>query len=313
MRSFDWNDLRYFLAVARTGRLTAAAQRMGTDHATVSRHIRTLEETLGADLFNRSPRGYSLTDAGERLLFQTETMESAAAAIHNDIAGEKYALSGAVRIGAPDGFGAFFLAPHLGELSRRHPQLELQIVAMPRIFSLSKREADIAIGLERPDKGRLFSRKLVDYTLHVYAARSYLAEAPTIARREDLSSHPLIGYIPELVFTPKLDYVKDVGESLVPRLSSSNLFAQLAATRSGAGLCILPDFMARSSPDLVRVLPEAIEIVRTFWIMAHVDARESARIQTVMSFISDLVKANRDIFWSKGSGEACEPFSDPRS
>ncbi|MCP1198279.1 LysR family transcriptional regulator [Notoacmeibacter sp. MSK16QG-6] len=296
MKGFDWNDLRYFLAVARTGRLTVAAQRIGTDHATVSRRVRALETALGADLFNRSPRGYSLTDAGERLLTQTETMESAAAAIHNDLSGEKYALSGAVRIGAPDGFGAFFLAPHLGELSRRHPQLELQIVAMPRIFSLSKREADIAIGLERPDKGRLFSRKLTDYRLHIYAARSYLAENPPIRDRDDLGAHPLIGYIPELLFTPHLDYLKEVGESLTPRLSSSNLFAQLAATRSGAGLCILPDFMARSSPDLAPVLAEDIEIVRTFWIVAHLDARESARIQTVIGFISDLVKAQRELF-----------------
>ena len=201
-----------------------------------------------------------------------------------------------MRIGAPDGFGAFFLAPRIGDLIHRHPQLELQIVAMPRVFSLSRREADIAIGLERPDKGRLFSRKLTDYSLHVYAARSYLDRHGPIARRQDLADHPLIGYIPELIFTPELDYLGDIGDKLTPRLSSTNLFAQMRATKAGAGLCILPDFMTRDAPDLVRVLPGDIELVRTFWIMAHLDSRESARIQTVIEFIAERVAAERAAF-----------------
>ena len=103
--SFDWNDLRYFISVARTGRLTTAAPRMGTDHATVSRRIRALEESLGAALFNRSPRGYTLTDMGERLLRYAEDMETTSAHIQNDIAGERFSLSGVVRVGAPDGLG----------------------------------------------------------------------------------------------------------------------------------------------------------------------------------------------------------------
>ena len=294
--AFDWDDLRYFLSVARTGRLTAAARRMGTDHATVSRRISALEQRLGADLFTRSPRGYSLTDAGERLLTRAEMIESSAASIENDIAGEKFSLSGVVRIGAPDGFGSIFLAPRIGELTHRHPQLELQIVAMPRVFSLTKREADIAIGLKRPDKGRLYSRKLTDYTLHVYAARRYLEENSSIERKQDFAAHSLIGYIPELIFTPELDYLKDIGDNFVPRLSSTNLFAQFHATRAGAGLCILPDFMAANDPDLVAVLPKEVELVRTFWIIAHLDARESARIQTVMNFLVNEVAAAKAVF-----------------
>jgi len=294
--AFDWDDLRYFLSVARTGRLTAAARRMGTDHATVSRRITALEGRLGAELFQRSPRGYSLTDAGERLLIKAETIESSAASIENEIAGEKFSLGGVVRIGAPDGFGSLFLAPRIGELTHRNPQLELQIVAMPRVFSLTKREADIAIGLERPDKGRLYSRKLTDYTLHVYGARRYLEENGPISSRQDFARHPMIGYIPELIFTPELDYLGQIGDGLAPRLSSTNLFAQFHATRAGAGLCILPDFMAAGDPDLVPVLPGEVELVRTFWIIAHLDARESVRIQTVMGFIADEVSAAKSVF-----------------
>lgn len=297
--AFDWDDLRYFLSVARTGRLTAAARRMGTDHATVSRRITALESRLGADLFMRSPRGYSLTDAGERLVVQAEAIESSAASIENDLAGDRFSVSGVVRVGAPDGFGSLFLAPRIGELTLRHPELELQIVAMPRVFSLTKREADIAIGLERPDRGRLFSRKLTDYTLHVYAARSYLKDHGPINERAELVRHPLIGYIPELIFTPQLDYLGQIGDGLTPRLSSTNLFAQLHAAKAGAGLCILPDFMAANDTDLVAVLPQEVELVRTFWIMAHLDARNSARIQMVMGFIADLVKGQRELFQAR--------------
>lgn len=295
----DWNDLRYFLSVARAGRLTEAARRMATDHATVSRHLASLEGALGAELFRRSPRGYALTDAGERLLTRAEMIESSVAGIENDIAGEKLEIAGVVRIGAPEGFGSVFLAPRIGVLTAFHPQLEVQVVAMPRIFSLTKREADIAIGLERPEKGRLYSRKLTNYTLHLFASRGYLGDHPPILGRSDIARHALIGYIPELIFSEQLDYLSQIGDKLTPRLSSTNLLAQFHATRAGAGLCILPDFMAAPDPDLVAVLPDEIALQRTFWIMAHLDARDSSRIQTVMNFIADETSKARDLFMAK--------------
>lgn len=294
--AFDWNDLKYFLAVARAGKLTEAARRMGTDHATVSRRVAALEERLGTILFDRSPRGYALTGAGERLLSFAETMEGVAARAHDEIAGEKVSLSGAVRIGAPDGFGVGFLAGQVGDLVARHPQLEVEIVAMPRVFSLSRREADIAVSLERPSKGRLFSRKLTDYSLHIYGARDYLANSPPIDAVRDLREHRLIGYIPDMIFTQELNYLSQIVGDLAPNLSSTNLLAQREATERGAGLCVLPDFLVRDRPDLIPVLPSAVELIRTFWLIAHMDARDSARIQTVMNFIAERVRDHRNQF-----------------
>jgi DNA-binding transcriptional LysR family regulator len=294
--AFDWDDLRYFLAVARTGRLTAAAQRMTTDHATVSRRVKALEGRLGAALFTRSPRGYALTEQGEALLRHAEAIESTAARIHNDIAGERFSLSGAVRIGAPDGFGAFFLAPRLGRLASQHPELELQLVAMPRVFSLSKREADIAIVLSRPERGRLISRCLTDYSLHLYASRDYLAAHGPVERPEALKDHLLLGYIPELIYTPELDYLSLVLADLRPRVSSVNLLAQMRAVEAGTGICVLPDFMARHASGLVPVLPEVVEIRRTFWLMAHADSRDSARVQAAMRFVVEQVEDSREDF-----------------
>jgi len=293
---FDWDDLRYFLAVARTGKLTTAAARMGTDHATVSRRVASLEKRLKSELFVRSPRGYALTHAGDQLLAHAESIESSAATIQNDIAGERFSLSGAVRIGAPEGFSAYFLASKLAELSLRHPQLEMQLVAMPRIFSLTKREADIAIGLVRPKKGRLFSRKLTDYSLGLYASHNYLDKNGPISARADLARHPIVGYIPELIFSPELDYLSYLGEGFSPSFSSTSLYAQLRATVAGAGLCVLPDFMARHTPELVQVIPQELTILRTFWIMAHMDAQDSARIRMVMDDIAGHVRLARGFF-----------------
>ncbi|MCT8973026.1 LysR family transcriptional regulator [Microbaculum marinisediminis] len=294
--SLDWNDLRYFLSVARTGRLTEASRRLGTDHATVSRRIKALEGALDARLFERSPRGYALTEAGERLLAHAERMESSAARMQSEIAGENMTLGGAVRVGAPDGFGTIFLAPRIGTLNRRYPELDLQIVAMPRVFSLSKREADIAIGLARPTEGRLVTRKLTDYRLHLYASRSYLDENNPIESPADLSDHVVIGYIPDLIFTPELDYLPQVSSQIKPRLTSSNLIAQMRAARAGAGLCILPDFMALEDPGLVSVLRDEIDLVRTFWLILHADLHDIARVRAVADFIVAEVEAARDLF-----------------
>ena len=165
MERFDWDDLRFFLAVARSGRLTAAARRLGADHATVSRRITSLEESLKAKLFERRPQGYTLTAHGERLLVRAENMETDALAIQSDIGGADMALAGTVRIGAPDGFGTVFLAPRLAKLAGVYPGLELQLIAMPRLLSLSKREADVAITLAPPKEGKVVARKLSDLSL----------------------------------------------------------------------------------------------------------------------------------------------------
>lgn len=294
--SFDWDDLRYYLAVARTGRLTAAAKRMGTDHTTVSRRIAALEGKIGSELFVRSPVGYALTETGERLLTHAEAIERRAVNILNEIAGENFALSGAVRVAAPDGFGAHFLAPLVCELSDSHPELEFQLIAMPRIFSVSKREADIAVVLQRPKKGRLIAKKLTDYTLHLYANREMLEKVGPISSLDELKSFPFVGYIPELIFTPALDYLSELRLTRPLRFSSTNLFAQVRAVTKGAGIAVLPDFMTVANSDLVRLLPHEFHLQRTFWIAYHSDSRNSLRIRTTVDFIAHKVAASRSVF-----------------
>ena len=298
-QSFDWDLLQSFLAVARAGKLTTAAKRLRIDHSTLGRRLAALEAALGAKLFERRVSGYTLTPQGDRLLHRAETLESTVLAIQSDVGQGSSRVSGAVRIGAPDGFGTAFLAPVVGRLLAAHPDLDIDLVATPRSFSLSRREADIAIGLSRPAHGRLHARKLTDYELGLYAARAHPALWAGIETAEDIAARPFISYIDDLIFAPELDYVPSISRAISPRLRSSNLIAQLQATAAGAGLCVLPCFLADPDARLVRVLPAEVRITRTFWMIVHSDLRDLARIQVTRAFIAEEVARAVDRFLPK--------------
>ena len=301
MADFDWNNLRAVLAVARTGRLTAAAARLGADHATVSRRIAALEHGLRARLFDRSPGGYALTAHGEKLMPTAEAMESLAVAAQAEVGEADLAVTGAVRIGAPEGFGSYFLAPRMAALADRHPELEIQLVAIPGLVSLSKREADIAVTLSPPREGRLLTRKLTDYRLSLYGAHAYLDARPPIRTRADMGLQRFIGYIEDLLYAPELDYMEAPDVDIHVRLKSSNLIAQLQATLAGAGLCVLPDFIAAAEPGLVKVLPNDVGLTRSLWLVTHQDLKGLARIRAVTDFMVEAVKDARTVFAGPGA------------
>lgn len=292
----DWDDLRVLLAVGRTGKLSAAATKLRADHATVSRRMTALEEALGVKLLERRSTGVILTEQGAKLMQAAEAMESLALSGAAEAQRAELTISGAVRIGAPEGFGSYFLAPRLGALCDRHPELEIELVAMGAVFSLSKREADIAVGLTRPDQGRLYSRKLTDYRLGLYASKSYFDNHPRIEKVHDLKGHRIIGYIEDLVFSSELSSMLAQANVPPPRLRSSNLIAQMKSTVAGAGLCMLPAFIAGNHAQLQPVLGGEIATRRAFWLTVHADLRELARVRETASFIEEEVRKARDQF-----------------
>lgn len=293
--AMNWDDVRIFLAVARAGQILGAARRLSLNHATVSRRVAALEETLGAKLFRRMTTGSELTPAGERFLPVAERMEADMIAARAEIAGEGDEVAGTVRIGAPDGFGVAFLARRLGELTARHRALSIQLVPVPRSFSLSRREADIAITVERPTEGRLVAAKLVDYSLNLYASRAY-AEAHGLPERpQDLADHRLVGYVDDLVISPTLDYAAEFWRDWQARYSVSSALGQVEAVRSGAGIGILHTFIARAHPELVEV-PVAPAIRRAYWLVYHESLRPLRRVQAVCAFIGELVERERTLF-----------------
>lgn len=290
----NWDDVRIFLAVARAGQILGAARRLELNHATVSRRVAALEEALKAKLFRRLTTGSELTAAGERFLVVAERMEADMIAARAEIVGEDD-IAGTVRIGAPDGFGVTFLAPRLGELTAQHRDLAIQLVPVPRSFSLSRREADIAITVDRPAEGRLVAAKLVDYSLGLYASRAY-AEANGLPRDSaELAGHRLVGYVPDLVISPSLDYAGEFSPAWHAGFSISSALGQVEAVRSGAGIGILHAFIARTHDELVPVTGVP-SIRRAYWLVYHESVRPMRRIQAVATFIAKAVERERGLF-----------------
>ena len=290
----DWDDARYFLAVAREGQMLGAAARLGVSQPRLSRHLAALEEALGTRLLERSTRGCALTDDGRALMEAAERAEAAMLAAQ-DALGQGGAPSGTVRIGAPDGFGSAFLAPRLGRIRAAHPELRLELVPLPRAFSLSAREADLAVMVGRPESGRLIARHLTDYGLGLYAARDYLERAGAPRTSVDLAAHPLVGYVDDLVPVPALRYAEDLIPGRVPDVAVSTAVGQLEAVRAGAGIGVLHDFMAAGDPDLLRVLPE-LSARRAYWLARHENLRGSRRVDAVADALSDMVRKARAVF-----------------
>jgi DNA-binding transcriptional LysR family regulator len=296
MAEFDWNDLKSFLAVARSGRLTAAAARLGLDHSTLSRRLASLEHALNARLFDRSPSGYAPTEQGVRLLPLAEEIERLALGAGEAVGGSAASVEGTVRIGAPEGFGSYFLAPRIARLKARYPRLTVQLVAAPAVFSLSRREADLVVSVSRPPAGRLKVSKLIDYDLGLFAAPAYLAAHPPIAAAADLKGHAFVSYIGDLLHFPELDFLQHVAPEGSTSVESSNLVAQLRATLAGAGLCVLPAFLAGEESGLVRVLADEVSLTRSLWLIVHQDLAGLARVKAAAAFVRAEVDAARDIF-----------------
>ena len=291
----DWDDVRLFLAVARNGQLLGASRRLGINHATLGRRMTALEHALGTRLLVRRTNGCELTAEGEVYFAAAERMEAEMLAAQAATGQIDTSVAGTVRLGAPDGFGVSFLAARLGRLMQQHPQLKVQLVPVPRSFSLSQREADVAITIERPEQGRLISSKLTDYTLGLYASRAHVKAHGMPGGLEDLRHHPRIGYVEDLIFSPSLNFTGEVMRDWDATLEVSSAIGQTEAVRSGAGIGILHDYIARQYPELVRILPDVV-IRRAYWTTYHESSRDLMRIKTLVRYLNDIVHEERHIF-----------------
>lgn len=273
----NWDDLRIFLAVARAQSLSGAGKMLRLDPATVGRRVQKLELALQATLFVKSPQGYALSDAGSALVERAQTAETAMRAAIADLPAQGDQLSGQIRIGAPDGAANYLLPQVCADIARDNPDLDIQIVALPRIFNLSRREADMAIGVSAPTAGRLMVQKVTDYRLHLAASDAYLARHPSIKDVSDLSGHRLVGYIPDMIFDRELDYLADLGVSRVA-LASNSVSVQVNWIRHGGGLGVVHDFSLPTAPGVRRILTDQISLTRAFYLIRHADDRSNSRL-----------------------------------
>lgn len=295
--SMDWDDLRIFLQLARTGRMSGAGRAIGLDDTTVSRRVARLEQQMGTALLARAGRRTALTEEGQKLSRAAEEME---AIILRKIAGlgeDQMQLAGRVRIGAPEGLGVGYLAQRLARFTAANPRLETELVALPRAYSLANREVDIALTLDRPRAGQLSVRKFTDYTLGLYGTAAYFAGRPHPATLDDLKDHVLVGYIPDLLFTNALDF-STLGShvEVTAVIRTTSVMAQVHAVRSGCAIGVLPHFLAAAHGELEPVLPQTLRLTRSYWIAIHDDMRRLNRIRAVAAALNGAARQDRALF-----------------
>ncbi|MCK4862502.1 MAG: LysR family transcriptional regulator [Rhodobacteraceae bacterium] len=273
-----WDDLRVFLQVARLNSLSNAGRALKMDPATVGRRMLRLEEDLTARLFTKSPQGYELTDAGQRLMTHASMMEQSLLAAESEVKGQSNVLSGSIRVGAPDGSANYLLPQVCAEIVDENPGLEVQLVALPRVFNLSKREADMAMTVSPPQAGRLTVQRITDYHLHLAASEDYVKTHAPINKLADLKDHRMIGYINDLIFDQELDYMGDAGKDLQPDLTSNSSSVQLNWVRRGAGIGIVHDFAIPTFPEVKKILTDQLSLKRSFYLIRHKDDQRVERL-----------------------------------
>ena len=276
----DWDHLRYFLILARGKTLTNAARLMGVEHSTVARRIQALEQSLGMQLFKREATGYELTVEGLALIPRVEQMEQSFLQIE-----KPNPLQGRVRIGAPEGFGTAFLARLLAQFSQHYPLLTIDLIPVPKTIRLSHREADIVISIERPKSGPFIITRLTNYSLKLYGSQQYLQRNSPIRRVADLSEHRFVDYIDDLVYSSALYRLERLPLQLTACFRSNSILAQQIAVSAGAGLAVLPRFIAVDQPELQEVLSEDVNFTHTFWMLTLVDLQHEPKIKLVWDFL----------------------------
>lgn len=272
-----WDDIKIFLAVARQESLLGAGRVLKLDPATVGRRIARLEMAMRVPLFVKSPQGYALSAAGERMLAHAETAEAAMRAASHALDGPSEGLSGQIRIGAPDGSANYLLPQVCAAIVDANPDLDIQIVALPRVINLSRREADMAVTVSPPVAGQLLVQKITDYRLHLVAARGYLRRHGRVRTLDDLKGRRLIGYIPDMIFDAELDYLTGLGVARVP-LASNSVAVQLRMLALGAGLGVAHDFTLPAHRSLRKVLVDRFSLTRSFYLVRHQGDQRSARM-----------------------------------
>lgn len=289
-RFVHWDDLRIFLGIARAGTLSAAGRRLDLDPTTVARRLARLEGEIGRSLFEITPAGHVPTPRGLELLAHAQAMESAAIACAEGSAGAAPANS-TIRVSVSEGFGTSLVAPNLVRFVDRYPAVTVELVASTGFLNPSRREADIAIMLARPKRGPLVARKLTDYHLGLYGQAGMIPPPD----RMTLSKARLIGYVPDLIYAPELDYLNEAAPGQSATLSSTNVNSQAAMIRSGAGIGILPCFIGDADPLMQRLLSQEVDIRRTFWLVIHKDLRGVAQVKLFTAWLDELVAEMRPL------------------
>jgi DNA-binding transcriptional LysR family regulator len=291
----EWTDMRFFLELARAGTLSGASRKLEVEHTTVARRIDRLEHQLRATLFDRSREGYELTEIGRALLPHADAMEGAALAAAEQLDGAEGGPRGLVRLGVPEVFGVRIAAPLLAGLLGAHPELSVDLLALPRFANLANREADLGVMLDPPTTGRYVVARLASFRFYLYAAPAYLARHPPITAVADLERHDFVDYVQDRLASRELSYLGELGFTPRRRLCCSGMTAQLEAAALGVGLTMAPPYAVPPDGRLARVLPE-FHAARAFWLAAPADLYRLRRVRVVWDLLRGAADSHPELW-----------------
>jgi DNA-binding transcriptional LysR family regulator len=286
----DWNNLKFFLALAETGSLSRASRKLRVDHSTVARRIDMLERDLGVRLVERLSRSWRLTAEGERVRERARDVETGFADIARFAQSVDSSPHRVVRVSGPPTLLSHFLAPRLLTLQARHPGLRIELVGEARQVSLSRGEADLALRLVRPVEKGVMARRLAVIAYGLYGARDRPAGAGKAAASE------FLGYDDSLDHLPQQRWLRKFAGDRGLALRSNDLANLLTAARAGLGLAVLPCIMAEREPDLVSVSTGSPPLTRELWLLFHRDVGRTPAVRTVIDHIAATVTEAKAAF-----------------
>lgn len=287
MHNMDWDALQVFLAVARHGRVSAAARRLGVEHTTVARRIAALEKSLGVSLFYRTSRGYLLTPEGQNVVSTAEAMERAALVVEARARERSGPPAGRVRVAMPPEYGSHWVAPQLAAFRVRYPRIDLHILVGTRQRDLSRGEAELAIQPGLPTQAGMIAVRLGRTAAALYASRRLIgAKRVRIRKVGDILDWQLLTYTPPFQVLQNAKWFQPILTSGSIALQSNSTHALLAAARAGAGIAVLPRFVAREHDDLVSVSDDVAS--HDLLLITHPEVRRDPKVRATADFLKQL-------------------------
>ena len=285
---FDWNDLKYFVAVARRGSTLAAARDLRVSQTTVARRIAALEDAVKLSLFEKRQAGYALTPAGEDLLARAEAVEQAASSFADAATAHGRDLTGTVRITTEEVYAITLLAPALADLHRLHPDILIDVDTSQAVRDLGAGEADISLRStkgEAPQAAGLVGRKLCGDDWTLYCSRDYAARQGVPTNRQELARHAIIGGGGGNLWIHYKAWLESLGLESQVAMHHATSGGLLSGVRSGFGIAVLPCIVGDGDPELVRCLPPRDDHNRTLWLFTHERVRHTPRVRVVIDFL----------------------------
>jgi DNA-binding transcriptional LysR family regulator len=283
---FDWNDLRFFLAVAREGSTLAAAKSLSVSQPTVQRRLSALEESIKRKLVEHHPTGYQLTEFGKTLFPHVEDVERSISALQRQLMSGGQDLSGTLRVTCPEGMASRILAPLIESFRVKYPDIRVDLIMTDRRLDLAKGEAEVAVRMYEPGDESLIARKIADSPWAVYASRTYVKRHGHARRQEDLNDHAIIEFGGELTQIRANRWLRSVAPQATVAARGNSMLGVLAAVKSGAGLAPLPMLLGGGEDDLEPLLAPIPEIGSRIYLVMHSDLRGTARVRAFCDFVA---------------------------